>query len=80
MSKFKLHYEIIGQDAIGSAGSLEILWNPEEIQFENLVSVPRIISGKFRNIGSQEWVLLSSVYGPHILGKCKIFLPNLETI
>lgn len=52
MRKFKTHYEIIGKDAIGSVGGLEILWNPEEIQFENWVSVPRILSGKFRNIGS----------------------------
>ena len=51
MRKFKPHYEITGQDAIGSAGGLAILWNPEEIQFESWVSVPRILSIKFRNIG-----------------------------
>lgn len=28
MRKFKPQYEIIGQDTIGSAGGLAILWNP----------------------------------------------------
>lgn len=68
MSKFNPNYEIMGQDAIGSAGGLEILWNPEEVQFENWVSMHQIILGKFRNIGSQEWVLLTGVYGPHLTG------------
>lgn len=29
----KLQYEVMGQDAIGSAGGIAILWNPNEIIF-----------------------------------------------
>lgn len=29
----KLQYQVMGQDAIGSAGSIAILWNPNEIIF-----------------------------------------------
>ena len=29
----KLHYEIMGRDAIGSAGGIAILWNPDDIIF-----------------------------------------------
>lgn len=40
MRKQKIHYEVMGQDAIGTAGGLAILWNLEEVQFENWVSLP----------------------------------------
>ena len=40
MQEFQPHYETMGQDAIGSAAGLAILWNIEELQFENLVSLP----------------------------------------
>lgn len=35
MRRFNTHYEIMGQDAAGNAGGLAVLWNPEEVQFEN---------------------------------------------
>lgn len=35
MNNFKPHYEIIRQDASGSAGGVAIMWNPEEVQFED---------------------------------------------
>ena len=35
MTRFNTHYEIMGQDAAGTAGGLVVLWNPEGVQFEN---------------------------------------------
>lgn len=31
IDKNKLHYEVMGQDSIGSAGGIAILWNPNDI-------------------------------------------------
>lgn len=73
ISNFKPHYEIIGQDVVGSVGGVAILWNLEEVQFEDWISIPQILSRRFRNIGSQEWILLSNVYGPNILSERRNF-------
>lgn len=78
--RFNPHYELMGQDAIGSAGGLAILWNPEEVQFGNWVSMPRILSGTFIMIGSSEWIILTRVYGLHLTGECRRFLQNMVTI
>jgi len=67
----------MGQDASGTAGGLAILWNPEEVLFENWISSPRILTGLFRMTGSAEWILISGVYGPHIPRARKNFLKNL---
>ena len=40
MRKYKIHYEVMGQDATGTTGGLAISWNPEEVQFKNWVSLP----------------------------------------
>eukprot|EP00253_Pinus_taeda_P023556 PITA_23556 len=80
MSRWNTQYEIMGQDAAGSAGGLAILWNPEEIQFGNWTSFPRILSVMFRLIGSSEWVALSGVYGPHSPNERKGFLQNMKSI
>lgn len=40
ISRWKIRYEIMGQDVAGSARGLAILWNPEEIQFRNWISFP----------------------------------------
>lgn len=53
------------------------MWNLAEVTFEDWVSLSRILSGKFRHVGSREWVLLAGVYGPHILGEKGVFLQNL---
>jgi len=80
MNSFKPYYEIIGQDAIGSAGGVAILWNLEEVHFEAWTSTPRILSGRFRPLGSQDWILLSNVYGPHIQNERRTFLQNLTVM
>ena len=69
----------MAQDATGIAGGLAILWNPEEVQAKDWVSLPRILSGVFRLIGSAEWVLITGIYGPHIPRERKNFLKDLQT-
>jgi len=58
IAKTKLNYEVMTQDAKGAAGGWAILLNPEEIIFENWVSMPRILTGRFRVIGAEERILL----------------------
>lgn len=79
IKKQKIQYEVMGQDANGTAGGLAILWNPEEVVFENWISLCRILIGLFRRIGSMEWSLISGVYGRHIPWDWKIFLKDLQS-
>jgi len=44
VKKMRPIYEVMAQDANGTAGGLAILWNPEEVIFENWISLPRILS------------------------------------
>jgi len=78
IKKQKIQYEVMGQDANGTAGGLAILWNPEEVLFENLISFPRILIGLFRMTGSTEQILILGVYGPHIPREWKNFLNDLQ--
>lgn len=59
----------MGQDANGIAGGLAFMWNLEEIIFQNWISLPRIVTGLCRLIGSAERILISGAYGLHILGE-----------
>jgi len=77
---FKPYYEVMGQDATGSAGGVAILWNPEEVQFEDWTSIPRILSRRFGILGSKEWILLSNVYRAHIHNEHRVFFQNLIVI
>jgi len=76
----KLDYEVMAQDAVGTAGGLALLWNPEEVIFENWISFPRILTGLFRLVGMEERILISGVYGPHIPSERKDFLTNMQAI
>jgi len=80
MKRTKLQYEVMAQDADGTIGCLAIIWNPEEVLFENWISFPRIFSGIFKLIGSEEPILISGFYGPHIPREQKSFLKNLQAI
>jgi len=80
IKKLKLQYEVMAQDADGTTGGLAILWNPEEVLFENWISFPRILTGLFRMIGSEERILISGVYGPHIPREQKNFLKDMQAI
>jgi len=64
---------------MGTTGGLAILWNPEEVLFENWISLPRILSSLFRVVGSSNWILITGVYGPHIPRERKNFLKDLQT-
>jgi len=70
----------MAQDATSTAGGLEILWNSEEVQAKDWVSLPRILSGAFRLIGTVEWMLVAGVYGCHIPRERKTFLKDLQTM
>lgn len=78
INTFKPHYEVVAQNVRGSTSILAILWNPMKIVFEDSVSRPKILSGRFRHTGSRDWALLTRVYGPHIPGEKGVFLQNLE--
>ena len=78
IKKLKIQYEVMGQDAIGTPGGLAIMWNPEELIFENWTSLPRILTGSCRVIGSAESVLITGVYGPHIVGERESFIKNVK--
>lgn len=80
IKKLKIQYEVMGQDAIGTAGGLAIMWNPEELIFENWTSLPRILTGSCRVIGSAERVLITGVYGPHIAGERESFIKNVKEV
>jgi len=80
MNNFNPYYETVTQDARGSDGGLTILWNPGEIIFEDWVSFPRILIGKFLHIGSKDWVILTGVYGSHIPGEKRVLLQNLTKL
>eukprot|EP00253_Pinus_taeda_P002797 PITA_02797 len=80
LEKSKSKYDVMAQDVDGSAGGLAILWNTEEVIFENWISLPRILSGVCKLVGSRERILISGVYGPHLPRGRKDFLRNIQAI
>eukprot|EP00253_Pinus_taeda_P024980 PITA_24980 len=80
MKRMRPEYEVMAQDAVSSVGVLAIIWNPEELIFENWISLPRILSGLFRLTGMEERILISGVYGPHLPRDQKEFLKNMQAI
>ena len=80
LDKSKSKFEVMAQDAEGSAGGLAILWNPEEVTFENWISLPRILSGVCRIVGTKERIFISGVYGPHLPRDRGNFLKNIQVV
>lgn len=78
INRNKIQYEMMGQDAIGSAGGIAMLWNPNEITFEEWVSVRRILTGVGRIVGTKERVAISGVYGPHTPSERQNFIKNID--
>eukprot|EP00253_Pinus_taeda_P008691 PITA_08691 len=76
----KMHYEVMGQDAIGSAGGIAILWNPDDIILGSWTSMSRILTGLGRIVGTREQVVISGVYGPSSPGEKENFLNNIQSI
>lgn len=54
IDKSNLQYKVMGQDAIGSAGGIAILWNPNEIILESWTSMSRILTGLGRIVGTKD--------------------------
>lgn len=65
-------------DSRGSAGGIAMLWNPTNIMVDFWIGLHRILIGLFRKIGTKEKILISSIYGPHILGEIKAFLNSIR--
>ena len=80
INKSKVQYEVMGQDAIGSVGGIAILWNPNEIIFEDWISMTRILTGIGRIVGTKERVVISGIYGPHIPGERENFIKNMQIV
>eukprot|EP00253_Pinus_taeda_P020494 PITA_20494 len=80
VKKMKPMYEVMAQDANGTEGGIVVLWNPEEVIFENWINLPRILSGMFRLTGMEERIIIFGVYGPHSPRDRKDFLNNVQTI
>eukprot|EP00253_Pinus_taeda_P031484 PITA_31484 len=80
LEKMRPKYEVMAQDAVGTARGLAILWNTEEVIFENWISLPRILSGVFRLAGMVERILISGVYGPHLPRGQNEFLRNIQEV
>lgn len=80
IQSFKLQYEVMEIDSAGMAGGLAILWNATEVIADGWISFPRIMTGNFRLLGSEEIILISAVYGPPIPGERVDFLQNIRTL
>eukprot|EP00253_Pinus_taeda_P011982 PITA_11982 len=70
----------MGQDAIGAAGGIALLWNPNEIILDNWSCMNGSITGLGRIVGSTQQVIITGVYGPPSLGRREQFINSLRTI
>eukprot|EP00253_Pinus_taeda_P027885 PITA_27885 len=70
----------MGQDAIGSAGGIAILWNPNDIILDSWTYMSRILTGLGRIVGTKEQVVISGVYGPPSPGEKENFLNSMKII
>ena len=80
LNKIKSRYEQVTIDAKGSAGGIAILWNPVEVLTDWWIGMPRILMGRFRLIGQSEWVVISTIYGPHTRADRDLFLNQLTKL
>ena len=80
LHNFTPHYEVMEIESRGTVGGIAILWNTADIQVQGWLSFPRILFGTFRQIGSQENILISTVYGPPIQGEREEFLQQIRTL
>lgn len=73
----KPKYEEVAIDSRGNSGNIPILWNTTNIMVEGWIRLPCIITDRFRKIGMNDWILISSVYGPHIPREKETFLESI---
>eukprot|EP00253_Pinus_taeda_P017343 PITA_17343 len=79
LDKSNLPYQVIGQDAIGAAGGIALLWNPNEIILDNWSSMNGSITGLGRIVGTTQQVIITGVYGPPSPGRREQFINSLKT-
>ena len=77
---FKLNYEVMAIDSVGTSGGIAILWNGAEMRANGWMGFHRILTATFRQIGSEDRILISSVYGPPIPGERAEFLQNIRQL
>ena len=80
MQTFKTQYEVMAIDSVGMSGGIAILWNGAEIRAEGWIGFPRILTATFRQIGSEDRILISGVYGPPIPGERADFLQSIRLL
>eukprot|EP00253_Pinus_taeda_P036581 PITA_36581 len=80
IDKSNLPYQVIGQDAIGAAGGIAILWNPNEIIIDNWSSMNGSITGLGRIVGTPQQVIIIGVYGPPSSGRREQFINSFKSI
>eukprot|EP00253_Pinus_taeda_P008746 PITA_08746 len=80
IKKSRLQYQVIGQDAIGSAGGIAVLWNPNEIIIDNWSSMSGTLTGLGRIVGTKQQVVISGVYGPPSPGKKEQFINSFKYV
>eukprot|EP00253_Pinus_taeda_P004365 PITA_04365 len=80
IDKSNLPYQVIGQDAIGAAGGIAILWNPNEIIIDNWSCMNGSITGLGRIVGTPQQVIIIGVYGPPSSGRREQFINSFKTI
>lgn len=80
INSFKMQYECMAIDSVGTSGGIAILWNAAETTADGWIGLPRILTGTFRQIGSEETLLISAVYGPPIPGERAEFLQSIRRL
>lgn len=73
-------YEVMALNVQGSVGGVAILLNPSKIFFDQWMSMPDIISGRFWHIGTRYWAIISTAYGPNIPGEKWAFLQMIRML
>jgi len=61
LNKIIPRYEQGTIDAKGSVGGIVVIWNPAEVLLDWWIGMPKILTGRFRLIGKNEWVVVSVV-------------------
>ena len=80
IQSFKMKYEVVAIDSVGTSGGISILWNVAETSAEGWIGFPRILTANFRQLGSEENILILNVYGPPIPGERAAFLQSIRKL
>eukprot|EP00253_Pinus_taeda_P014645 PITA_14645 len=80
IEKSNLPYQVIGQDAIGAARGIAILWNPNELIIDNWSSMNGSLTGLGRIVGTTQQVAITGVYVPPSSGRKEQFINSFKSI